>query len=88
MPFAVPIPVPAPDAKGAEEIPGRVGVSMQSGARLEQARQENLSYTTYDSVEDGLTAAIKSAAEDDLVYVGGSSFVVGEALGAAIKKGR
>ena len=35
----------------------------------------------FDGVEEGLKAALEVASEEDLIFIGGSTFVVGEALG-------
>jgi dihydrofolate synthase/folylpolyglutamate synthase len=34
----------------------------------------------YDSVREALSAALKNAEKDDLVFIGGSTFVVAEIL--------
>jgi dihydrofolate synthase/folylpolyglutamate synthase len=51
---------------------------MQAGARFALRGRE------YDSVELALRSAIQDAHIDDFVFVGGSSFVVGETLGLSL----
>jgi dihydrofolate synthase/folylpolyglutamate synthase len=45
-----------------------------------KASNKDLNGEKYDSVKEALKAAMNHAAEDDLVFVGGSTFVVAEAL--------
>ena len=45
-----------------------------------QAQKHNLKGEAFDSVEKGLKAAKKAAEKGDLIFVGGSTFVVGDAL--------
>jgi dihydrofolate synthase / folylpolyglutamate synthase len=53
---------------------------LDAGAlRLEAARHK-LTGKTYASVTKALKAAQDAAGKDDLVYVGGSTFVVGEVI--------
>ncbi|GLR19399.1 bifunctional folylpolyglutamate synthase/dihydrofolate synthase [Portibacter lacus] len=47
---------------------------------LEQATQTGLSGNAYSSVENALSAAKEAASPNDLIYVGGSIFVVAEIL--------
>ncbi|MCK4569945.1 MAG: bifunctional folylpolyglutamate synthase/dihydrofolate synthase, partial [Bacteroidales bacterium] len=44
------------------------------------AEEKGLKGSRYDSVKDAYSAAIKNAGDDDLVFVGGSTFVVAEVL--------
>jgi dihydrofolate synthase / folylpolyglutamate synthase len=44
------------------------------------AQQQNLTGKSYPTVEAGLIAAKKAAKKTDLIFIGGSTFVVGEAL--------
>lgn len=50
----------------------------------EQLRREGEKYelkgTTYDTVEEAVRAALADAEKDDFVFIGGSNYVVGEAL--------
>jgi dihydrofolate synthase/folylpolyglutamate synthase len=45
-----------------------------------EGRENGLSGETYGSVKEALEAAKKAAGKDDLIYVGGSTFVVAEIL--------
>lgn len=47
---------------------------------LEKARKFGLKGCTYISVPEAYEAAIKKAATDDLIYIGGSSFIVADLL--------
>jgi dihydrofolate synthase/folylpolyglutamate synthase len=51
---------------------------VQAGVRF------GLSGTGFPSVEIALQAAIRESQNDDIVFVGGSSFVVGEVLMSAL----
>ncbi len=44
------------------------------------ARLNNLSGKVYLTVQDGVKAALEAASEDDLIFIGGSTFVVAEAI--------
>ena len=54
------------------------------GIAIEQLAQlfssYNLTYTRCGVVSEGYAKALESAEEKDLIYVGGSSFVVGDLL--------
>lgn len=39
-----------------------------------------LQFTSYNSVQEGISAAEQKAKQDDLIFIGGSSFVAGEAI--------
>lgn len=56
-----------PRALGAEEL-------------RKQAAGYKLTGKAYDSVAKGLSAAKKAAKKSDLIFIGGSTFVVGDAL--------
>ena len=43
-------------------------------------KQEALSYKTFDSVPDAYSAALQNAEDSDLIFVGGSTFVVADFL--------
>ncbi|MHB9141532.1 MAG: glutamate ligase domain-containing protein, partial [Paludibacter sp.] len=45
-----------------------------------QAQSYGLNGMTYKTVEQAITTAINDADSDDFVFIGGSNFVVGEAL--------
>ena len=45
-----------------------------------QVAGENAAASCYQTVEEAVKAAIKEAAADDMVFIGGSNYVVGEAL--------
>ena len=45
-----------------------------------QANQFNLYGTTYDSVNEAYAAALLKAKNKDLIFVGGSTFVVAEVI--------
>ena len=64
-----------PRAMGAEEIRRRF-LDYASGS----ARNDTPSVTTAASVKAGVMEALKEAGEDTLIYIGGSAFVVAEAL--------
>ena len=38
----------------------------------------NISYQLFDAVNDGYTAALKSCKKDEMIFIGGSNFVVGD----------
>lgn len=46
----------------------------------EQAEKYNLQGNVYSSVEQGVKTALETAEKNDLIFIGGSNFVVGEAL--------
>lgn len=46
----------------------------------EQAAKQNLKGKSYKSVKHALKAAIKQAATNDLVFIGGSTFTVAEVV--------
>lgn len=50
----------------------------KSSQLLSLAKDRNLSATAFDDVLSGYTRALEDSAEDDLVFVGGSNFVVSE----------
>lgn len=50
---------------------------------LKQAVKFKLNGKAYPTVEKGLAAAKKAAKKSDLIFIGGSTFVVGDALGIA-----
>lgn len=54
------------------------GLSVSELASL--ANEKNLSYAIYDSVDQAYKEAKYSAASSDLIYVGGSTFVIAEIL--------
>ncbi len=45
------------------------------------ANSIGISHSSHDTVESALTSALKQAADDDIIYVGGSSYLVGDLLG-------
>ncbi len=47
---------------------------------MQKANEHQLIGTAYESVTTAYTAAIKNAAVDDIIYVGGSTFVVAEVI--------
>lgn len=51
---------------------------LDAGSLQEKAEKFGLSGNTYSSVEEAYEAALESAEEEDLIYVGGSTFVVAE----------
>lgn len=51
---------------------------LDAGNLQREAERQNLKGNTYSSVMDAYQAALKNAQIDDLVYVGGSTFVVAE----------
>ena len=53
---------------------------MDSLALWQQAQQFALGGNAYNTVAEAVEAAIKNADKDDLVFIGGSNFVVGEAI--------
>lgn len=46
----------------------------------EKTKEAGLTYSTYNSVKEALSAAQKNAKENDLVFVGGSTFTVAEVV--------
>ena len=50
------------------------------GQLAELFKQEALSYKTFNSVQDAYSAALQNAVETDLIFVGGSTFVVADLL--------
>lgn len=46
----------------------------------EKTKKAGLTYSTYNSVKEALSAAQKNAKENDLVFVGGSTFTVAEVV--------
>jgi len=50
------------------------------GQLAELFKQEDLSYKTFNSVQDAYSAALQNAVETDLIFVGGSTFVVADLL--------
>jgi len=51
-----------------------------AGELLREANAVNLKGQSFLSVKEALQAAIKAAGTDDLIFIGGSTFVVAEAL--------
>ena len=51
----------------------------------EQAEKFDLKGNTYSSVEKAIKAALKNATKEDMIFIGGSNFVVGEALPFFVK---
>ncbi len=47
-----------------------------------KAESFNLNGTSYESVKQAVEIAIKNADKDDFIFIGGSNFIVGEALAA------
>lgn len=47
---------------------------------LEQAKTRGLTGTAFPSVRSAYLAALKDAGEEDVIYVGGSTFVIAEVL--------
>lgn len=43
-------------------------------------KAQQISYHLFDSVNDGYTAALKSCKKDEMIFIGGSNFVVGDFL--------
>ena len=54
--------------------------ALASEELLEQARKFDLNGQAFSSVESALMQAKQEASEDDFIFVGGSTFVVAEAL--------
>jgi len=54
--------------------------SMKLDSLSEIASSIGLSHTSYDSVELALTSALEKATDEDIIYVGGSSYLVGDLL--------
>ena len=54
--------------------------AMTSGELREKALGEGLCGDSYECVADAVRAALSSARENDMVYIGGSTFVVADAL--------
>lgn len=54
--------------------------AMDSLALWQQAQQFALGGNAYNTVAEAVEAALKNADKDDLVFIGGSNFVVGEAI--------
>ncbi len=50
------------------------------GQLAELFKQEALSYKTFDSVQEAYSAALQNAEDTDLIFVGGSTFVVADFL--------
>jgi len=48
---------------------------------LNKAKSYNLNGNAYNSVKEAVYTALNNSTKDDLVFIGGSNFVVGEALG-------
>lgn len=53
---------------------------MDAALLAEKAREESLAGEEYFSVEEAFGAALRNASEEDLIFVGGSTFVVAEVL--------
>ena len=53
---------------------------MEAEALLQQAKNFELLGNSYPSVKDAVRAAKKRAASTDLIFVGGSTFVVAEVV--------
>jgi dihydrofolate synthase/folylpolyglutamate synthase len=47
---------------------------------FQKAAKYGLQGNSYPTVADAVENALLAAAEDDMIYIGGSTFVVGEAL--------
>lgn len=47
---------------------------------MEQAKKIKLNGKSYSTVKSGIEAAKKAAKKDDLIFIGGSTFVVGDAI--------
>jgi dihydrofolate synthase / folylpolyglutamate synthase len=58
--------------------------SLDAGELRNRAMAAGLSGKAYDTVQDALAAAISAAGPNDLVFVGGSTFVVAETTGTFI----
>ena len=54
--------------------------ALNVAALKQKAEDFNLTGLSYKSVKKGVKAALKAAKTDDLIYVGGSTFVVAEVL--------
>jgi dihydrofolate synthase / folylpolyglutamate synthase len=54
--------------------------ALPAGELMEKAREHSLQGKSYATVAEAITAAKEAASEDDLVFIGGSTFVVAEAL--------
>ena len=54
--------------------------AMTSGELRDRAVSKGLCGNSYECVEDAVRAALASAGENDMVYIGGSTFVVADAL--------
>ncbi|MBU2651108.1 MAG: bifunctional folylpolyglutamate synthase/dihydrofolate synthase [Bacteroidetes bacterium] len=54
---------------------------MDAGILKEQANGIGLKGQRYDSVKDAIESALQSANPDDLIFIGGSTFIVADALG-------
>ena len=54
--------------------------ALDENTLLSNALEAGLSGRAYPSVQSAITAALHESAEDDLVFIGGSTFVVGEVL--------
>jgi len=52
---------------------------------FEQAKQHKLEGKVFDNVEKALSEAIKIAKKEDMIYIGGSTFIVADALDIFIK---
>ncbi len=57
--------------------------ALDSGELAAQAKKHKLCGTAYNTVEAGLMAARKAAKKTDLIFIGGSTFVVADALALA-----
>jgi dihydrofolate synthase / folylpolyglutamate synthase len=53
---------------------------LDASALMQKAARFNLKGKAYDSVPDAYSAALKNAAAEDLIFIGGSTFVVAEIL--------
>ena len=54
--------------------------AMDADHLMQQAKSYHLKGETYPSVKEGLIAAQKAASETDMIFVGGSTFVVAEII--------
>jgi len=57
-----------------------VSRAMPVGQFAELARQHHLKGKNYDTVRGAVKKAIKDSSPDDMIFIGGSTFVVGDAL--------
>jgi dihydrofolate synthase/folylpolyglutamate synthase len=58
----------------------RIPRALDAGRLAEQAAKYGLKGETFPSVSEAFSAALKNAAENDFIFIGGSTFVVAEAL--------